>query len=309
MTDTCRLPGCTTRVDTSGLCSTHYRSRLISGEVGYVDKGPIVAHVRSLMEQGWAYTTVAHEAGVSHPTVRRMLLDEQRKVRMATARALLSVTPRLGCSRAATDATGTRRRLEALNWMGWNNEQVSAEAGLRSLSKILYRNRVSLGTAVAVKEAYERLSDRQGASRRAAVVARGRGYAPPMAWDGLDMDDPKVKPAGVRNKARKQAPVATPPISVAPDIPTAVERWHGTSGGYNNHKCRCAPCTGAWRSTLAGLRQRRYSQRVSVDGVLIHPTATHGKYTSHSNYGCRCEPCASAWRDYLSGLKERRRAA
>jgi hypothetical protein len=27
---------------------------------------------------------------------------------------------------------------------------------------------------------------------------------------------------------------------------TGSERWHGTAGGYTNHRCRCSACTAAW---------------------------------------------------------------
>lgn len=33
--------------------------------------------------------------------------------------------------------------------------------------------------------------------------------------------------------------------------------WHGTRGGYQNHKCRCEPCTGAQRSAVANYRERK----------------------------------------------------
>lgn len=35
--------------------------------------------------------------------------------------------------------------------------------------------------------------------------------------------------------------------------------WHGTNGGYQNHKCRCVPCKSAHADV-----QRRYRQRRSA---------------------------------------------
>lgn len=45
------------------------------------------------------------------------------------------------------------------------------------------------------------------------------------------------------------------------------------------------------------LRQRRFAERVMVDGRWVHPTApahVHGKSMGYMSYGCRCSPC-SAW--------------
>lgn len=33
--------------------------------------------------------------------------------------------------------------------------------------------------------------------------------------------------------------------------------WHGSTTGYRNHRCRCAPCRAAQRSALAEYRARR----------------------------------------------------
>lgn len=42
---------------------------------------------------------------------------------------------------------------------------------------------------------------------------------------------------------------------------TTVEKWHGTSGGYTNHKCRCNDCREAWRVQHFAYIQRSPIQR------------------------------------------------
>lgn len=82
------------------------------------------------------------------------------------------------------------------------------------------------------------------------------------------------------------------------------ERWHGTSGGYTNHHCRCNDCRAAWAATTERMRQTRQAQRILIDGRLTHPYATHGTGNAYSNYGCRCSPCTEAW----NAAKRRQRA-
>jgi len=39
------------------------------------------------------------------------------------------------------------------------------------------------------------------------------------------------------------------------------ERWHGTSGGYSNHRCRCDECKRAWASAHRAYLDRHPEQR------------------------------------------------
>jgi hypothetical protein len=65
------------------------------------------------------------------------------------------------------------------------------------------------------------------------------------------------------------------------------ERWHGTAGGYTNHRCRCDPCRDAWADMCYRMRQNR-TQRPTPDHV-------HGSANGYGNYGCRCKECTHAW--------------
>jgi len=67
--------------------------------------------------------------------------------------------------------------------------------------------------------------------------------------------------------------------------------WCGTVGGYNNHKCRCAPCTEANTIAIRKARAERFAGRVLVAGVLVHPYADHGTVGGYQNWGCRCWDC------------------
>lgn len=49
---------------------------------------------------------------------------------------------------------------------------------------------------------------------------------------------------------------------------SALEKWHGTAGGYTNHKCRCDACTAAWRDyhRTRGY-MRTYRARLAARGL------------------------------------------
>jgi hypothetical protein len=38
---------------------------------------------------------------------------------------------------------------------------------------------------------------------------------------------------------------------------TPADKWHGTLGGYQNHKCRCAACKAAQATYMRAYRARR----------------------------------------------------
>lgn len=98
------------------------------------------------------------------------------------------------------DATGTRRRLQALMAIGHNAPAVAAVCAL-SPDMISYlrkpspvtRPNVHRKTAAQVVKAYEVLSMQPGSDSKARKHAARLGYHPPLAWD--DIDNPLEQPA------------------------------------------------------------------------------------------------------------------
>lgn len=75
------------------------------------------------------------------------------------------------------------------------------------------------------------------------------------------------------------------PVKGEPAV--AEEKWHGTSGGYTNHSCRCDACKKAWATMVKDMRLRRKSAPT--------PDHVHGTENGYGNYGCRCDDCRTAW--------------
>src|SRR4029079_16230482 len=70
----------------------------------------------------------------------------------------------------------------------------------------------------------------------------------------------------------------------------SAQQFHGTTGGYTNHDCRCDDCRAAWTSYTRDARKSRYA-RLAADPTV----AEHGKASTYGNWGCRCRACTDAW--------------
>ena len=119
------------------------------------------------------------------------------------------------------DATGTRRRLQALIWNGWSLSTLAGRYGCtpKGVRRMLAYERVGQGTAGKVRALYDDLWDQsppQGTpyERRAVTTARGyareRGWVPPLAWDEDAIDDPAAVPAQGWRRRSERRPAASP---------------------------------------------------------------------------------------------------
>lgn len=152
-------------------------------------------------------------------------------------------------------AAGTRRRIEALEALGWTGAQIAAAAGLhaRRPGAILGFDRVTTTTADAIERAYDLLSMRIGPSVKTRARAAAKGWAPPLAWDDDEIDDPDARPAigepgdvddvHVRlNRAERTAAIRTLHGRHLNDEQIAA-RLHMTTAAVCKHRARHLPET------------------------------------------------------------------
>lgn len=98
------------------------------------------------------------------------------------------------------DATGTRRRLQALAALGWSSAAVGARMGVGFRFVVQLRNSrgmVYRSTAERVAAVYEQLWAGSPGGQYADLVrrhAKERGWPPPLAWDDDTIDDPAAQP-------------------------------------------------------------------------------------------------------------------
>lgn len=95
------------------------------------------------------------------------------------------------------DATGTHRRIQAMQAMGYSQRALAARLGCRTknaVSKLLGRPRVHRRTAEAVERLCDELGMSWGDSQEIATRSRRRGWVSILAWEGVDIDDPAAEP-------------------------------------------------------------------------------------------------------------------
>lgn len=157
--------------------------------------------VRQLRTAGLSSASIAHASGLPSGLVTRLVWDSAlrpKRVRTATITALHRAlrTPNIPDG-ALVDATGTRRRIEALAVQGWSIAWVAQRLGCTTthIAAMRRRARVTKRNADRISALYDEVSMRVGPSRaqhrRRAVRL---GWAPPLAWDDDTIDDPAAAP-------------------------------------------------------------------------------------------------------------------
>lgn len=204
----------------------------------YVDAAPVRAHLRALAAAGIGRRRVASLTGLSGSVISRITYGgpgdrpPTARVRPATAAKILAVKPSLDSlgDKAVVDATGTRRRLQALVANGHSQARIGGRLGItpQNFTSTINGDRVTAATARAVVRLYDELWNvppdesthrRRIAASRARNVARAKGWPPPMAWDDDDIDDPAAGPAGVWQRTGSTR-------NAAEDV-AEVLRWEG----------------------------------------------------------------------------------
>ena len=216
--DRCRCTDCTAANTAASRTAT--RERAYGRWQPYVDAGPVREHLAALRAAGIGVERIAHLAGISVSHIRELAERDHgdspgtQRVRPGTATRILGI----GISDASraphsrVDATGTRRRLQALQAVGWSAELLAAQLGRRpnSLHRSMTGRLVTAGTAQEVATLYEqlwhirppRMTDEQRAAADAAQAhAAAQGWLPPLAWDDIDSDP--TPPAAVAGASQR----------------------------------------------------------------------------------------------------------
>ena len=98
------------------------------------------------------------------------------------------------------DSTGTARRLQALVALGYSQtylwDRLTGDSKRQNCHHLLTQARptVTAKTARKVAELYDELSMTPGPSDRSRRKAAYYGWAPPLAWDEDEIDNPEAHP-------------------------------------------------------------------------------------------------------------------
>lgn len=191
-----RLP-CTRIVDAArikhGLCRKHWDVAPRSFRL--VDAERTRQHLAQLRDLGWTYGAIWARTGISRSSLRE--IATVRRVRELTETAILSIPLTRHLSRhVLVDATGTRRRIEALAYLGWPLSHLEPRLGRCQgrVGKAIATGWVSTQIAAAVDRVYRELEGTPGPSDIARRRALRRGFVGPAAWDDRNIDDPCARP-------------------------------------------------------------------------------------------------------------------
>ena len=184
-----------------------WRLQRLRGVDHLVDADQLRDHVAMLMAAGMSFQAIAHCAGW---TSRNGLADAMthKRVKPRTLARVLAVKLDSDNRRDAyTDATGSRRRLQALAVNGWSSYYLSERLGHAHPDTVqeIRKGRtltIRLRTKDAIGVLYEELWDQPGPNLRAANLAKKKGWLPALAWDDDLIDRPEHEPDDVRRPVR-----------------------------------------------------------------------------------------------------------
>lgn len=205
----------------------------------------VATHLNQLLDQGASRRSIATASGVSLNAVKQILSGRRQRIRKSTAARLFAITS-APQGNLPVDATGSTRRVRALMALGHPILDIRAASGINHtiMCNLLDGSaaRIWGRSASAVADAYERMCMTVGTSTRSLNRARREGWAPPAAWDGINVDDPATFPD--------------------------VTGHCGTVRGHRIHESRgipfCQPC----RDAKAGdERERRASRAADRQGL------------------------------------------
>ena len=140
--------------------------------VPYVPAGPARRHVQALMARGIGPKSIARISGVPHGAISKLLYGDyrgrrpSRRIRTATARKLLAVTPEMATGAQNIDAGPTWALLNELIAKGWTRADLARRLGHKAPALQVGKTKVHASTARAVERLHRELAHLPAPPRR-----------------------------------------------------------------------------------------------------------------------------------------------
>ncbi|MGW5514650.1 hypothetical protein [Nocardia africana] len=162
----------------------------------------VQTHIAGLLELRLPITSIARDAGVTKKTVLNVHHGVHDTVRTRVAVAILRVDFHPNERQGNVLAIGAVRRLRALQALGWTWGRIAARTPGVSQTTISQLARAGTDSVLiawdtwhAIHTAWEELSGTpatEGRHELARQNARNCLWAPPLDWEDVDIDDPRV---------------------------------------------------------------------------------------------------------------------
>lgn len=200
---------------------------------------PVAERIELLRSRGIRAVAIAARAGVSTFTIRHIQHGECDRVQADTYTAIMAIpVPQAPTGDALVDATGTRRRLEALACDDWPGYEIVEPLGYHRTCATLWRRskKVTADAAAAVKLRYGQLEGQRGPVPYTGASARNKGWLPRRYWPADRIDSPRynpfrtlAQPIGVRRMLRALTAIGHGLVDLARELdepdPSTIEKW------------------------------------------------------------------------------------
>ncbi|MEU6552056.1 hypothetical protein ABZ915_17495 [Streptomyces sp. NPDC046915] len=184
--DTCRATLLTAK--------KRYRVSRERGRPGLIDARPARERLQQL-QRTMSLMQIKAATGCDDCNLRQIIDGTRTQIRRDTLDRILSLKPEAPTWGTYLDATGTRRRIQALRAIGWSANALATAAGTGdSVIERICNGQPAVRGVVATKirAVYIELAGTPAPAGRSATRAKkhaiANGWAPPGAWD--DIDDP-----------------------------------------------------------------------------------------------------------------------
>lgn len=177
----------------------------------FVPAAPVREHLERIREAGMPVRATAVRLGLPYTAFEYLVWGDQNNppgelVRTETAELVLGYWPALADfpDGARIDPTGTRRRVHALETLGFSQKFIADRLGIANsnFARAMVVDRVTARVARGVAAQYDLLWNKrpedfvvkQWVADRTRRMAARQGWAPPLAWDDDTIDDPAAVP-------------------------------------------------------------------------------------------------------------------
>lgn len=163
-----------------------------------VDAAPAQDHVCWLVSLGFNDSSIAAACELTQKTIANFRNRVYSNARAVQSARILAVS-HVPCAAQHTryvPSLGAQRRIRALLAIGWRYADIGAETGMlaEGVARIMRVTTILGRTWSAISHAYNKLSGTRGPSTQGAKKAVKRGFPPPLAWEGIDIDHPDSAP-------------------------------------------------------------------------------------------------------------------
>ena len=206
----CRRCPNKTRPGWRGYCKKHYFQVLRNDgrESGWLPSDEARTHLVALRKAGVRWVQLIEMSGMGEKSLRYLHDGKTERIQVESAKRILAMRAPTSVpdadknTYAFTPAIGTVRRLQALQAMGYTQQELATRLGNNrwTLGLIARQNapEVRVSTARKVDKLFRNLQllppPDTSAARRARTLAAKRGWVLPFCWDEDDIDNPLAKP-------------------------------------------------------------------------------------------------------------------